>query len=311
MTTLTSRLTRPAGGVNHLSRTRHRSVGFVIAVIGLMLAVVTFIANLVAAGQLDTSASDAATTLAWSFGLTTTSFGTIKLAIAIVLIGILIRLWLRVDSMTESLPRLRADGAGGAASGDVKTAYGVATQSSSAPSPLPIHRMARTLWAPMIAMGAIALIVGLIVSFVWAGSIGTSTETPAAAWTQGLQFLGEGMLLSGIAFLLGSILAGLREGGGQVQESLGLTVQTLEMPTTAKVFVGLMMLGTMFAVLQFILYLVALGASNPAAWFAWLGPFRELALGLILAGIVMALVTIGNVLGFQFDRVRTIIVEGR
>ena len=43
-----------------------------------------------------------------------------------------------------------------------------------------------------------AVIVGLFISFSWA-SDGSLT---AAVWTQGLQFLGEGLLLSGIAFLL-------------------------------------------------------------------------------------------------------------
>ncbi|MFA9563831.1 MAG: DUF6285 domain-containing protein [Acidimicrobiales bacterium] len=60
--------------------------------------------------------------------------------------------------------------------------------------------------------------------------------------------------------------------------------------------------------------LAALGvADDPASfssWSNWLGPFRELALGLILAGIVLALVTIGNVLAFQFDRVKSIIRTG-
>ena len=52
---------------------------------------------------------------------------------------------------------------------------------------------------------------------------------------------------------------------------------------------------------------VAIGfADNPASFTTWLnvlGPLRELSLGLILAGVVLALVTIGNVLRFQFDRV--------
>ena len=118
-------------------------------------------------------------------------------------------------------------------------------------------------------------------------------------------------MLAGISFLLGTILSSLREGGGAVQESLGLTVKTLKMPVTAKAFVGLMMLGMMLAVLQFVLYLVvAAGVDNPTAWFAWLGPLREFALGALLAGIVLALVTIGNVLGFQFDRIKEIVATG-
>jgi hypothetical protein len=56
---------------------------------------------------------------------------------------------------------------------------------------------------------------------------------------------------------------------------------------------------------------VATGVDDPTAWFAWLGPVREVGLGLILAGIVLALYTIGTVLGFQFERLGQIIKEGR
>jgi hypothetical protein len=168
--------------------------------------------------------------------------------------------------------------------------------------------MAKRMWGPMLAMGYMAVLAGLVVSFVWAGD---PASVAPASWAQGLQFLGEGLLLAGISFLLGTILAALREGGGEVQAAVGVTVKTLEMPKTAKVFVALMALGVMVSVLQFVLYLVvANGVENPAAWFAWLGPLREVGLGLILSGIVTALVTIGNVLGFQFDRINEIVTTG-
>jgi hypothetical protein len=215
-----------------------------------MLAMVTLIANIVAANT--DNASTAAETLAWSFGLTTTAFGTLKLGIAVILIGILVRLWLRIESVTEALQDLKAPGDGGVVTGPIRTAFGPATASTVAPKRLPIHRMARTMWGPMIAMGFMAVIVGLIVSFAWAGN---TDSVSASAWTQGLQFLGEGLLLAGISFLLGTILSSLREGGGAVQESLGLTVKTLKMPVTAKAFVGLMMLGLMLV-----------GLSSSSTW---------------------------------------------
>jgi hypothetical protein len=160
-----------------------------------------------------------------------------------------------------------------------------------------------------------ALAVGLVSSWVWASETpGTESFRRAAAFTQGVEFLGETLLLSGIAFLLGTILAGLRAGGGEVQSSLGLPVTTLKMPATAKAFVGLMMAGMMAGIAQFVLYLVAFGSADDpasfASWSNWLGPLRELSLGLILAGIVLALVTIGSILGFQFDRVKSIIRTG-
>ena len=305
MTSRLNALIRPGAGEDFHSKSKQRGPGFVLAFAGLVLAVVTLIANIAAANG---DAANAPEVLAWSFGLTTTAFAAIKFAIALILIGILGRLALRVQSVKESLPNLRAEGDGTIQTGPITTRLGKATASATVPGPLPIHRMAKRLWAPMLAMGAMTVVIGLILSFVWAGDPG---DTGLQAWTQGLQFLGEGFLLAGIAFLLGTILAGLREGGGRLQEALGITVKTPTMSATAKAFVGLMMFGVMLAVLQFILYLVvAGGVDTPAAWFAWLGPLRELSLGLILSGIVLALVTIGNVLGFQFGRIKEIITTG-
>ncbi|MDH3681809.1 MAG: hypothetical protein OEV40_17870 [Acidimicrobiia bacterium] len=283
--------------------------------IGLMGATAASIGNLVAAAGID-AGNGYRETLAWTFGLSTFSFGVIKIAIAVILMGIIVRLWFRVDAVRESLHRLRGHPERPTPTGVVKTDWGAATVTDDIPKPLFIHRMARFMWLPMLAMGAMALTVGLVSSWVWAAQTPDSEAgRQAAAVTQGVEFLGEALLLSGIAFLLGTILAGLRDGGGEVQSDLGLPVTTLKMPVTAKVFVALMMTGMMAGMAQFVLYLVALGqAGDPAsfsAWSNWLGPFRELALGLILAGIVLALVTIGNVLAFQFDRISSIIRTGK
>lgn len=315
MTTPVATLTRPNSVSDYKATTRHREIGFGLAALGLILAMVTLIANIAAANS--SSAATSAETLAWSFGLTTTAFGTIKFGIGIVLIGILIRLWLRVESVKVALDQLKPTGDGQIHAGAVKTPFGAATATATVPKTLPIHKMARTMWAPMLAMGYMLVLAGLAASFVWSSNVGTSTGFDAQGWTAGLQFLGEGFLLAGISFLLGSILGSLREGGGEVQEALGLTVKTLKMPTTAKLFVGLMMIGVMLAVAQFVLYLVVVYGDGGErtlqsfqAWLAWLGPLREVSLGLLLAGIVMALVTIGNVLGFQFDRIKETIRTG-
>ena len=305
MTARLDTLIRPKAGEDFRSKSKQRRVGLVLALAGLMIAVVTLIANISAANG---NEIDAPEILAWSFGLTTTAFAAIKFGIAVVLIGILVRLFLRVESVKASLPGLKSDGDGTIQNGIIETMLGKGTAGPTAPGTLPIHKMAKRMWAPMLAMGIMAVVAGLVVSFVWASDPG---DTALAAWTQGLQFLGEGFLLAGISFLLGTILASLREGGGHVQESLGITVKTPNMPRTAKAFIGLMMFGVMLAVLQFVLYLVvAGGVDTPASWFAWLGPLRELSLGLLLSGIVLALVTIGNVLDFQFGRMKEIITTG-
>ncbi len=302
---------RPSALADARTPSKYRPVGFVIALVGLMLAAVTFVANIVAANLSDSI--DAGETFAWSFGLTTTAFATIKFAIAVILIGIVYRLWMRVDSVKHAVAKLKKPADPVIQTGDVETPWGVATQGATVPKPLPIHRMAKRMWAPMVAMGFMAVIAGLVISFIWVSGVADGTQQAAQAWTQGTQFLGEAFLLSGVAFLLGTILAGLRQGGGEVQQSLGVTVRTLKMPLTAKAFVAFMMVGLMLGVAQFVLYIVAAtgdGGLTFASWSAWLGPTRELSLGLILAGIVLALVTIGNVLAFQFSRISEIITTG-
>jgi len=134
------------------------------------------------------------------------------------------------------------------------------------------------------------------------------------AWVQGLQFLGEGLILSGISFLLGTILGAIRSGGGEVQESLGLAVHTLRMPITAKLFIVLMMAGLMVEIAQFIGYVIVAGLDDSgriAVASAWLGPLREAGLGLLLSGIVLALATIARALDFQSARIVQIITRGQ
>lgn len=304
---------RPAPGSDYRTPSKYRKVGIGLAVVGLMGTAVSVIGNFVAAGGID-SQNSYRETLAWTFGLSIFSFGMIKIAIAIILMGIIVRLWQRVDGIRDSMARLHghSDTSYTTKTGEFESEWGPAVVTDDPPDLLFIHKMARTMWRPTLVMGAMALTTGLVSSWVWASkSPGTEGFNQAGAWTQGVEFLGEALLLSGIAFLLGTILAGLREGGGEVQSSLGVPITTLKMPATAKAFVALMMMGMMAGVLQFILYLVAIGQADDAASFSsysnWLGPFRELALGLILAGIVLALIAIGNVLAFQFDRVKALI----
>ena len=305
-------LHRPATTADFAAPSRYRSVGVAIGLIGVMLAMVGLIANIVAAGDVG-EGTTTRETLAWSFGLSTTAFAAVKLGIGVILMGILLRLWMRVESMKAALPQLKPDVAaeGAPTYGDVKTPFGAAVHTQAAPPPLLVHRVAPRLWAPMLAMGAMLVPVGLVLSFVRAGTTDTADFQSLGAWVQGVQFLGEGMLLAGISFLLATILGSLRAGAGEVQESLGVVVRTLRMPPSAMGFIALMAVGVMLSVAQFVLYIVAASVDEPAAWFAWLGPLREIALGLILAGIVLALYTIGTVLAAQFSRVSEIVREGK
>ncbi len=288
-------------------RSRHRAIGVAAGLGGVSLTAVALAVNVLVAGG-EASGDH----LLGTFGLATAGFGTLKLAIAVTLLGILVHLTMRVAAVREVLPVLKA-----AAEpeelrpGDVETPFGRAQVSRRAPGLLPPQAMARLMWKPMLAMGAIFVAVGLALSIVNAAASDAGSRQALSAWTQGTQFLGEAMLLAGITFLLGSILAGLREGGGSVQESLGLLVKTLRFPTSAKLFLALMLGGLLLGVAQFVLYGIAAYADDPATWFAWLGPLRELSVGILLSGIVLALFTIGTVLGFQHWRIKQIIETGR
>jgi hypothetical protein len=304
---------RPAAGADYRAQSKFRTFGLVAGVAGLMLVMVALIGNIVAGNE---SGVDAARIGAWTFGLTTAGFSVLKTGIALTLIGILARLWFRVDSLKQALPALKpASNAPVAWASATMTSFGKALVSNGEPKPLLIHRMAKRLWPPMLVMGVMAVFAGFIVSMAQTGEVRSDPQfaTELSAWVQGLQFLGEGLILAGISFLLGTILGSLRKGGGEVQKATGVAVKTLKMPVTGKLFTGLMVLGMMLAIGQFVVYLAVSTFSDPqtiASYFAWLGPVREAALGLLLSGIVLALVTIAKVLAFQFSRVTEIVSVG-
>ncbi len=316
MTVTIERITNPAPGANYAIDTGHRKIGLGVAAVGLMISMIVAIIGVVVGASIGDGANEVSNpqALAVAFGLNTLGLATLKTGISVILVGILVRLWFRVESIKTSLPSLKTD-ATSSATPKTATPFGEVKVSTSEPNELPIHKVAKTMWAPMLAMGYMLVVAGLVASIVWAANIGTDlrTATGASAWTQGLQFLGEALVLAAISFLLASILRGLRQGGGQVQQALGVPVQTLKMPATAKGFIALMMLGVMVALAQFIGYITVTtfdDAARVATWFAFLGPLREFSLALLLSGIVLGLATIGKVLGFQFWRIRSIITQG-
>ncbi len=307
MTALATLVRRPPPDADPGQTLRVRSVAVAVGLVGVAIVATALAGNvLVATGDVSSD------NLFWTFGASVAGFGTLKLAIALVLTGIVVRLWMRVDAVKATLPRLKADaGPGVAGYGDIETPFGRGTLTEKAPGLLPPQAMARIMWKPMIFMGPMLVLAGLVLSLLTTSADNPDTRQALWAWTQGTQFLGEAMLLAGISFLLGTILAGLREGGGEVQETLGLDVKTLRMPASAKWFLGLMFVGLMLGIAQFVLYGIAAYVDDPTTWFAWLGPLRELSLGILLSGIVLALFTIGTVLGFQHWRIREILETGR
>jgi hypothetical protein len=312
-------LTHPAEKASLGTGTAHRDGGIVFGVIGNALVGVSLVLSVLTAlllaqgGSADTERALAAL----SFGLAIAGLGTAKTGIALLLWGIVRRIWLRLAAIKATLPTLvpmRSEPAR-ITTPVIRTPHGTATLAYRAPASLLIHRMARVMWAPMLLMGVMAVYLGLAIAYFQSQfAADAALYRSLDAWVKGTQFLGEGFLLSAVSFFLGTILGAIRSGGVEVQESLGVAVRTLRMPLTAKIFIGLMMAGLMIEVAQFAVYAYVStisDASTTAVFTAWLGPFREFGLGLLLSGVVLALATIATALDFQFARIVELIQKGQ
>lgn len=202
-----------------------------------------------------------------------------------------------------------------------------------------IHRLANWMWLPMAAMGAMT-VAGAFIAGIFQAELasdtfpGTSASDRADLETlkvilPAVLFLGVAFLLSGISFLLASVLGAMRWGGGEIQERHADEVQTPRMPASAWAFLILMMTGLMIqfgtlglhiysAVQVHDYYITGVPPATDAAnllsraqtVLAYAAPLRMVGIGFLLAGIVAALYTIGNVLRFQFDRITAIILGG-
>ena len=209
-----------------------------------------------------------------------------------------------------------------------------------------MQSMASKMWAPWIIMGFMIVVVALIVDLFTSSTVadyfshtkidresavrGTDLAQDRAAiesvkaWLPGFKFLGMGMLLGGVSFLLATILGALRTGGGSVQQALGAQVKLILPPMTAKVFPTLMMM----LVVAFIVGLVQANIASdywnhsiatrlsPAeagsdilrnlgrtqALGTWLAPLRFVGLARVLSSIGLALATIVRVLRWQSGR---------
>lgn len=312
-------LIRPPIGADYRGTSTPRSWGLFAGTAGLALAMIAFVSSLILAAAVaaDVPLARVAAQDAWTFGVATAALGTLKVGIALILWGIARRLWIRVESVKAALPGLVPESRQPIpiTQTTISTPYGAATVSRYAPDPLFIHRVAFALWAPMLIMGAMLVGLGLVIGLAAsANAANAATFLRLRTLEPGVMFLGEGLLLSGIAFLLGSILGSIRIGGGEVQESLGVAVKTLKMPFTAKVFVALMALGMMVEMAQVVLYIIASGITDEkilTVWLAWLGPLREAGLGVLLTSIVLALASIAKALSFQFTRITELVASGR
>ncbi len=218
-----------------------------------------------------------------------------------------------------------------------------------------MQAMAGKMWMPFIAMGFMvvvaAFVIGAIVSVTAAdyfsfsklareaATTGSDLATEKAfiestkAWLPPFKFLGVGMILAGVTFLLATILGALRTGGGRVQEALGESVRLPKPPITAQMFPMFMMMGLMVLIAALVIGIILAVISsgywnhsiaselNPAVEGSqllgtlstissikmWLAPLKFVGMALLLSGIGLALATIVGVLRWQSQRLWTLL----
>jgi hypothetical protein len=141
-----------------------------------------------------------------------------------------------------------------------------------------MQAMARRMWLPMFAMGAMVLMAALGIGAAQSimssdfHEVGRATREAATAsgslldkqqfvettsiWLPRFQLLGMGLLFGGITFLLATILGNLRLYGGLVQERSGRKVLALKPPWSAQLFPMLMMTGLMVLIGAFVTSIV-------------------------------------------------------
>ena len=115
--TATRSLTRPSDArQKYASNVWQFNAGLALAGMGVMLLMGLFVVSAVLAGWVsDQDPSQLGRILAydsWLFPVATASVGLIKVGIALILWGVVQRLWIRVESLKESLPALIQRGGG-------------------------------------------------------------------------------------------------------------------------------------------------------------------------------------------------------
>jgi len=178
------------------------------------------------------------------------------------------------------------------------------------------QRVGRVLWLPMLVMALGLFGAGMALGIVRANEIADGSAADTIASLQhvqaGVMFLGFASVFSAISFAIARILGQFRAGGGEVQAAAGRKVETLRMPGSAMLFLGLMMaaLGTL-VVASVLHFVFAADIQNTAASladaedrFVVLEGVRRLGVAVFLFAILLGLATIIRVLRFQAVRMR-------
>jgi hypothetical protein len=179
------------------------------------------------------------------------------------------------------------------------------------------QRVGGKLWAPAFVMSLAGFVVGMILAIVKATAIADGDAVLAASLNNygiAAMFFGFTMVFTGISFAIARILGEFRVGGGRTQEAAGSEVKTLEMPTTAKAFIGLIAMAMMIlmaAVIAHVVVGVQINAEtmtlvDAEQWDLWLEAARRFAVSLYLFAIALGLGTIIYVIRYQTIRIREI-----
>lgn len=178
------------------------------------------------------------------------------------------------------------------------------------------QRVGGKLWKPMLVMALMGFAVGSVLAAVRATAIANgdaaSTIVSLGHFVPAAMFVGFASVFAAISFAIARILGEFRTGGGAVQESAGVPVETLRMPSTAKAFIGLMAMA-MMTILAAVVAHIVIGAqvasgdtaalADSEQWAIWLEGARRFGTALYLFAIALGLGTIIHVLRFQAIRI--------
>jgi len=187
----------------------------------------------------------------------------------------------------------------------------------------PPQRLGRRLWLPMLLMALIAFPVGLVLGFLRADEIADGGSAVTIEQLRhigaGVMFIGFASVFAAISFAIARILGEFRQGGGDVQEAAGRTVQTLRMPLTAKLFLSAMAVAMLTVLAAVVLHFVFAAdiTNTPASLadseqrFIVLEAIRRIGVAIYLIAIALGLGTVIHVLRFQSIRIRQLVSEPR
>jgi hypothetical protein len=184
------------------------------------------------------------------------------------------------------------------------------------------QRLGRALWLPMLAMALMAFPAGVVLGAIRANAIASGGSVKAIAaldqFAPAVNFLGFAAVFAAVSFAIARILGAFRVGGGQIQEAAGRKIQTLKMPVTARVFIGVMAMAMMTLIGAVVLHVIvgsaiandsAYALGHAAQWSIWLEGARRIGIALYLLAISFGLASIITVLRFQSVRVRELAEE--